>query len=453
MSSGQLGNSWVLDAPALDLPLFPGVDEKTGCFLFTETYDVERLGPKVKSIGTKIGMGKKVGAWSFRKDACEQPAAAGDGEVAARVLGHRHVNSRTMDRVYRADLRTRDLGAYWMRREGHASVAKEPLTSLSASRVVESSGVLQFDDVPVGPERTAVENDVGIAAAEARVVKARAALASRLGVPHLPTKFKNRAKELGCADELAEYDQALVMRSRARGSAQSEAMETYRLRLYKQGLEKLRTTPELKSAMLSTHTWAARTEDYAIAFGLDRKDRTRELTMLRKLPATLQGSILKVGALHVLPATGGSIAKVYEHVRRQSEGICTLRCKASSCSEEADCEWAKTADAFDDVQCPHCGGELSLYWRRETEVSGSHIEPLALGAGTLGTSYVEYYGVWYNLCARATVGNTAFVAGAAATVTPDVVGGPEQQMLDSTMLPEVAEMLDDEMLQDMSQEM
>eukprot|EP00966_Prymnesium_polylepis_P010663 245709-Prymnesium_polylepis.1 len=64
-----------------------------------------------------------------------------------------------MDRVYRADLRTRDLGAYWMRREGHASVAKEPLTSLSASRVVESSGVLQFDDVPVGPERTAVEND------------------------------------------------------------------------------------------------------------------------------------------------------------------------------------------------------------------------------------------------------------------------------------------------------
>ena len=64
----------------------------------------------------------KVGAWSLRKDACEQPASAGDGAVAARVLGHRQVNSRTMDRVYRADLRTRDLGAYWMRREALGSV-------------------------------------------------------------------------------------------------------------------------------------------------------------------------------------------------------------------------------------------------------------------------------------------------------------------------------------------
>ena len=38
---------------------------------------------------------------------------AGDTMLAARVLGHRRVNSRTMDRVYRADLRLRDLGRYW----------------------------------------------------------------------------------------------------------------------------------------------------------------------------------------------------------------------------------------------------------------------------------------------------------------------------------------------------
>ena len=108
----QATNIEGLDEAALNLPLFPGIDEETGCFLFTETFDCDRLCKRLTSSGRKVGMNKhKVGAWSFRKDACEQPAAAGDGEVAARVLGHRHVNSRTMDRVYRADLRCRDLGA------------------------------------------------------------------------------------------------------------------------------------------------------------------------------------------------------------------------------------------------------------------------------------------------------------------------------------------------------
>ncbi|EOD04303.1 hypothetical protein EMIHUDRAFT_250609 [Emiliania huxleyi CCMP1516] len=75
----------------------------------TETFEVERICKKLVDTGIKIGMHKhKVGAWSLRKDASEQPAAAGDGEVAARV--------------YRADLRTRDLGAYWMRREALPSV-------------------------------------------------------------------------------------------------------------------------------------------------------------------------------------------------------------------------------------------------------------------------------------------------------------------------------------------
>lgn len=40
--------------------------------------------------GSKLGMNKHaVGAWSLRKDACEVVARTGDGEVAARVLGHR----------------------------------------------------------------------------------------------------------------------------------------------------------------------------------------------------------------------------------------------------------------------------------------------------------------------------------------------------------------------------
>ena len=82
---------------ALDQPLFPAVDEATGNFLFTESFQVQRMCRRLIETGARIGMNKhKVGAWSLRKDACEQPAAAGDGEVAARVLGHRQVNSRTM---------------------------------------------------------------------------------------------------------------------------------------------------------------------------------------------------------------------------------------------------------------------------------------------------------------------------------------------------------------------
>eukprot|EP00966_Prymnesium_polylepis_P265361 6130580-Prymnesium_polylepis.1 len=93
--------------------------------------------------------------------------AAGDGEVAARVLGHRHVNSRTMDRVYLADLRTRDLGAHWMRREALASVEKRPLTSLSAARVPAASGVRGFVDVPAGAKRDGALNDALVAKATA----------------------------------------------------------------------------------------------------------------------------------------------------------------------------------------------------------------------------------------------------------------------------------------------
>jgi len=42
--------------------------------------------------------------------------------------------------------------------------------------------------------------------------------------------------------------------------------------------------------------------------------------------------------------------------------------------------------------------------------------PLAVGAAAvLGASFTESYGVWYNLCARSTIGNAAYEAGRAAT--------------------------------------
>ena len=36
-------DGWVLDQSALDRPLFPAVDETSGCFLFSGTFEVEAL--------------------------------------------------------------------------------------------------------------------------------------------------------------------------------------------------------------------------------------------------------------------------------------------------------------------------------------------------------------------------------------------------------------------------
>ena len=81
-------DGWVLNKAALDRPLFPGVDEAMGLFLFTESFDVQRLCRRLIETGRQLGMARhKVGAWSLRKDAGEQPASAGHGAVAARLRG------------------------------------------------------------------------------------------------------------------------------------------------------------------------------------------------------------------------------------------------------------------------------------------------------------------------------------------------------------------------------
>jgi hypothetical protein len=104
---------WVLDDAAVNRPLLPGIDAKTGNFMFDRTCEVHEICEHLKAVGCTLGMNRyAVGAWSWRKDACEVVAASGDGPLAARVLCHRSVNSRTMDRVYRADLRCKDMGRY-----------------------------------------------------------------------------------------------------------------------------------------------------------------------------------------------------------------------------------------------------------------------------------------------------------------------------------------------------
>ena len=59
---------------------------------------------------TGLGYARNVyGAWCLRKDACEMQATGSNADainLAARVLAHRRVNGRTMDRCYRSYIHT-----------------------------------------------------------------------------------------------------------------------------------------------------------------------------------------------------------------------------------------------------------------------------------------------------------------------------------------------------------
>ena len=62
-------DGWVLDEAALDRPLFPAVDEATGNFLFTESFQVRRMCRRLIETGARIGMNKhKVGAANATKE-------------------------------------------------------------------------------------------------------------------------------------------------------------------------------------------------------------------------------------------------------------------------------------------------------------------------------------------------------------------------------------------------
>ena len=84
--------------------------------------------------------------------------------------------------------------------------------------------------------------------------------------------------------EAEEYEQAKKRHRAAKLGAESAAIEGYELRCYREGQLTLRQDKARSMAVLATHTWAPRSEDAAIAFGLDRRDRTGELASLRKLP-------------------------------------------------------------------------------------------------------------------------------------------------------------------------
>ena len=72
-------------------------------------------------------------------------------------------------------------------------------------------------------------------------------------------------------------------------------------RVWHEGQHALRTVPGLREERCATHSWPVMTEEEAIAFGLDRRDRTRAWHMLRLLPRQLQWAVVEAGLLDAMP--------------------------------------------------------------------------------------------------------------------------------------------------------
>ena len=184
------------------------------------------------ALGSSVSMDPaKVGAWCMRKDAAEAPAAAGNTMEAARVLGHRRVNSRTMDRVYRADLRTHDLGRYWT---GRPEVKiSEPLSSISAERVPAAAAIIGMGDVPAdAPERLLLlQNDV-VKIAEQELSKAALSVfrfAGTAAVDHAEAVTAKKTEQgARAAAQLEEADRVVKC---VRTSAMQKAKKAYSERL------------------------------------------------------------------------------------------------------------------------------------------------------------------------------------------------------------------------------
>ena len=230
-----------------------------------------------------------------------------------------------------------------------------------------------------------MEGCVEVSEAEAELESARRSLLVLLSVSTLPRKFKAMARAVGHAACVTSYEAATLRVRHRRNKARQRAVDAYRLRLYKEGQERLRTSPALRRAMMCTHEWAPRCEDETVAFGLDRRDRTFELRALRELPAPLQGSILRAGALHVLPR-GRTRRTAYEHVRERCVGLCSLECGSDGCAGGGlEMQWPDSPEEFEELRCEHCGAaQVRMRWRREGGGAGAATlvagEPMAAGA-------------------------------------------------------------------------
>ena len=492
-------DDWVMDEAALERALFPAVDRATGRFLLGSgaTYDGGDMGSRLNEVAVELGYHKStVGAWSLRKDACDvvaQGPGATDTMTAARVLGHRRVNSRTMDRVYRADLRRRDLGRYWrMLRFGETEEAAraEPLKSPSAQRVPAAVYLKSFSELPEhAPERAAVEKeeevvlarkeeaaaistlleavkadvaaaggdeatfkqavrsaekavrlavqearrgivrrerkaegslhrtsggvrklsqlppwkrkavaeDEKVVAAKAKLSAARVKLAGCVGLSttEVTAAVKHMAKIWSAGRAaLAAYEETATRRATAVTTAQRVALGDYQARIWHEGQEKLRRLNGLRKARCSTHSWPRMSEQAAIAWGLERLDRTVQLKVLKHVPRRLQWGVVDAELLERIP-TGAALlegtgkqARAFDAVSKGVGTALCMRCYACGALRALPSSAAKLQAAA----CS-CGETMACEALSETRPSEAH-------------------GVWLALCAAGRLGKRSYAASA-----------------------------------------
>ena len=155
-------------------------------------------------------------------------------------------------------------------------------------------------------------------------------------------------------------------------------MAASQLRLYKEGQAAHAEDRGVAVAMRATHAWAERTEDEAVAFGLDGGDRTYQLAALRMLSPALQGSILVLPGRPTWvtrPGNVGSTARlsssrIHEHVAKQCGGSCRLECTSESCEGvPGGGEVPTTVSAFEAaLECERCGSDTVLCWWTDVPV-------------------------------------------------------------------------------------
>jgi len=163
------------------------------------------------------------------------------------------------------------------------------------------------------------------------------------------------------------------------------------------------------------------TEEEAITFGLDRRDRTRVWRVLKLLPRQLQWAVVEAGLLDTIPesVTGGTgqMGRAYYAVSRAVGGALCMVC--TSCGKGGG-ELPATCKELESATCATCGCEQVC--RPSSADSGAS----------------DSYAVWLQLCAAGRLGPRPEAADLAERAT--LAQAAEQGGLDDFDEEEVLEM-------------
>ena len=194
-------------------------------------------------------------------------------------------------------------------------------------------------------------------------------------------------------------------------------VKDYRERVRREGVAALRVLPIEAQVLCTTHAWPAMSEYEAIAFGLDRCDRTQEKRALSLLPRKLQWEIVDSGALQLLPSaasilTGnGRTQRVYHEICKRADNVRWLKCVSDDCGRTDELPMARDA-LLKPLVCTHCHTVMKIQWSSAVAEQDIALLPLASGAtAALGNSLSDSYGVWHKLCSHSIVGARLCTAG------------------------------------------